>query len=414
MDTEIIRRIAIFSELPDDEIENLVNNLHWMRYPAGQVILHEGQISRSCFILMEGEVEIIKSIATPDERILAVRSAGELLGDMSLFSHGRKHTASVRASTSIKLLEMTKADFDVLIQRHAQVAYKMADQLSKRLEDSENLIIRDLREKNRQLTQAYQELQAAQAQIVIKERLEQELEIARNIQASVLIHEMPEIPGYSLGALMVPARAVGGDFYDFVPLRDGKWAITIGDVSDKGTPAALFMALTFSLLRATAKRCNHPAEALQEVNVLLSEMNASGMFVTLVYAFFDPISGELTYARAGHPYPLITSGSGAPVQGIKQPGQPLGLFERPLLDVQHLTLEPGGVALLYSDGLSEAENAQGEFYDDQRVIGMMTEPTQNAQDLCQRIWDDVKTFTGDAQQHDDFTVVAIKRWPAER
>ncbi|MEN4100519.1 MAG: cyclic nucleotide-binding domain-containing protein, partial [Anaerolineaceae bacterium] len=279
MDTEIIRRIAIFSELPDDEIENLVNNLHWMRYPAGQVILHEGQISRSCFILMEGEVEIIKSIATPDERILAVRSAGELLGDMSLFSHGRKHTASVRASTSIKLLEMTKADFDVLIQRHAQVAYKMADQLSKRLEDSENLIIRDLREKNRQLTQAYQELQAAQAQIVIKERLEQELEIARNIQASVLIHEMPEIPGYSLGALMVPARAVGGDFYDLVPLRDGKWAITIGDVSDKGTPAALFMALTFSLLRATAKRCNHPAEALQEVNVLLSEMNASGMFV---------------------------------------------------------------------------------------------------------------------------------------
>lgn len=411
MNTEIIKRISLFSELPDDEIEHLVNSLRWIQHPAGEIILHEGHSSRSCFILMEGAVEIIKSSGTPDERILAVRPSGELLGDMSLFSQGRQNTASVRALTPVRLLEMTKADFDGLIQRQAQVAYKVVDKLSRRLEESENVTIQDLREKNRQLTQAYQELQAAQAQIIIKERLEQELEIARNFQTSLLIQEMPEISGYSLGALMVPARAVGGDFYDLIALRDAKWGIAIGDVSDKGPPAALFMALTFSLLRAVAKSCDHPGEVLQGVNVLLSDMNRSGMFVTLIYACFDPISGGFSYARAGHPYPLITTGLGTQISIKKQPGQPLGLFEKPLLDVQHVTLEPGGVVLLYSDGLSEAENSLGEFYDDHRIIRMMNGPAQNAQDLCGRIWDDVKVFAGKAEQHDDFTVVAIKRHP---
>jgi len=410
MNIDIVKRIALFSELPDDEIRHLITSLRLTEQPPGAMIMLEGDESPSCFILVDGVVEIIKAFGTPDERILAVRPEGELLGEMSLFTRGGKHTASVRALTPLKLLEITKTDLDNLIRRQPEVAYHMVDMLSRRLEESENVTIQDLREKNRQLTLAYRELQEAQAQMIIKERLEQELEIARHIQNSLLLHKLPQTQEYSLGALMIPARAVGGDFYDFVPLSDGKWGIIIGDVSDKGTPAALFMALTFSLLRATAIRCNQPAETLQEVNSLLNGMNTSGMFVTLIYACFDPDTGEFNFARAGHPYPVVINAKGEQLPLAKKTGQPLGIFDEPLLDMQIFTLDPGGSVLMYSDGLSEAENELGEVYDENQVIRLVNQqPAQNAQSLCERIWTDVQEFCGGAPQQDDFTIVALKR-----
>jgi phosphoserine phosphatase RsbU/P len=412
MNIENIKRISLFSELPDSEIQNLAASLKLSEKPPGAIIMHEGRSSASCFILIEGVVEIIKALGTPDERTLAIRPEGALLGEMSLFSHNRKHTASVRTLSDVKMLEMTDADLDLLIRRQPQVAYKIVDLLSRRLEESENITIQDLREKNQQLTQAYLELQAAQAQMIEKERLERELEIARHIQTSILLQDMPSFPGYSLGALMYPARAVGGDFYDFIPLKDGKWGVVIGDVSDKGTPAALFMALTYSLLRATARRMDHSEETLQEVNTLLNEMNSSGMFVTLVYGILDPSTGEFCYARAGHTHPLILNEEGNRVTLPAKTGQPLGLFDTPLLDVQTTILPPGGVILMYSDGLSEAENHLGQVYDDNRLIQLINEqPAQKAQALCGRIWIDVKNFAGESIQHDDFTVVAVNRQP---
>jgi serine phosphatase RsbU (regulator of sigma subunit) len=209
---------------------------------------------------------------------------------------------------------------------------------------------------------------------------------------------------------MYPARAVGGDFYDFIPLNHGKWGVVIGDVSDKGTPAALFMALTYSLLRATARRLDKPDETLREVNTLLNEMNSSGMFVTLIYGILDPPSGEFCYARAGHTHPLVLDGDGYRIKPPTATGQPLGLFDTPLLDVQSLVLPPGGLILMFSDGLSESENHLGEVYDDDRLIRLVNEqPAQKAQSLCGRIWIDVNTFTGEIALQDDFTVIAVQR-----
>jgi phosphoserine phosphatase RsbU/P len=410
MSIDIIKRIPLFSEVPDPELEHLMTSLQLSERPPGSILMHEGDTSSICYILMDGVVEVIKALGTPDERILAVRPEGELLGEMSLFSRGGKHTASVRTLTSVKLLRMTDADLDLLIKRQPQAAYKVVDLLSRRLEESENATIQDLREKNQQLSEAYQELQAAQAQMIEKERLERELEIARHIQKSILLQEMPQITGYSLGALMYPARAVGGDFYDFIPLNHGKWGVVIGDVSDKGTPAALFMALTYSLLRATARRLDKPDETLREVNTLLNEMNSSGMFVTLIYGILDPPSGEFCYARAGHTHPLVLDGDGYRIKPPTATGQPLGLFDTPLLDVQSLVLPPGGLILMFSDGLSESENHLGEVYDDDRLIRLVNEqPAQKAQSLCGRIWIDVNTFAGEIALQDDFTVIAVQR-----
>src|SRR5207302_6921336 len=133
-------------------------------------------------------------------------------------------------------------------------------------EEAENRTIRDLQEKNLQLTQAYERLKLAQAQLIEKEKIEKELEVARGIQESMVPRKLPQLPGFDFGARMLPARAVGGDFFDFIPLNDGALGIVIGDVSDKGVPAALFMALTSNLLRAEAQRGSSVSDALLHVH----------------------------------------------------------------------------------------------------------------------------------------------------
>jgi phosphoserine phosphatase RsbU/P len=405
-----LRRTDLFSDLPDSELKNLAATLEACDYPPGKVIMHEGGTSSTCYILVDGTVEIVKALGTPDERILAVRTVGALLGEMSLFSQDRKHTASVRPVSNVKLLQMTAADFDLLLKRQPQLTYKVVNLLSKRLEQSENVIIQELREKNKQLTQAFLELKAAQEQMIEKERLERELEIARQIQTSILPQEMPTLSGYHFGALMYPARAVGGDFFDFITLEGGRWGVVIGDVSDKGTPAALFMALTYSLLRAVARRTKTPSETLREVNEHLNEINTSGMFVTLVYGILDPVSGEFAFARAGHPHPIILGNDGIRVKFQTQPGQPLGLFDESLLDEQSTILPAGGCVIMFSDGLSESENQQGVPYDDDRLIQLINQNSRlNAQELCETVWQDVTAFTGETSQQDDFTIVAVQR-----
>ena len=282
MKVELLSSIPLFASLPRQEIEHLAANLQTRHFPAGAIILHEGRSSQSCFIVEEGRVEIIKSLGTSDERILAVRETGTLLGEMSLFIQSKEHTASVRALTPLTMLEITQKEFDALLHRQPGIVYEIARLMSQRLNESEDLTILDLREKNRQLTQAYEELKAAHEQIVEKELLEKELQIARRIQQSILPQVIPQYETLQCCALMVPARAVGGDFYDFIPFEDGLVGVVVGDVSDKGVPAALFMGLTYSLVRAEASQGISPGETLRRVNRHLLDINVTNMFVTLV------------------------------------------------------------------------------------------------------------------------------------
>jgi sigma-B regulation protein RsbU (phosphoserine phosphatase) len=241
-------------------------------------------------------------------------------------------------------------------------------------------------------------------------QLERELEIARQTQQSILPEALPEHPGYDFGALMAPASAVGGDFYEFIDLPDGRLGIVIGDVSDKGLPAALFMALTYSLVRAEAARADSPRQVLRAVNRHLLEMNASGMFVTLIYAVLDFKSGALNYGRAGHPLPLGLGTDGRTLTLAMQPGQPLGLFEDPAIDEQCLVLPPGGLVLMYSDGLTEAADLQGQQFGlarlQQRLSGGRA---AMAQELCQQLWLAVQAHSNELPHQDDFTAVIIKR-----
>lgn len=405
----LIAKIPLFAGLHTAELERLAATLQPRTFEAGALMIREGDSDEHFYILLDGEVEVVKALGTPDERHLGVRSHGTLFGEMSLFDPQGCHTASVRALTQAFALEMTRQDFDSMLHQRPTLAYDMVRQMSQRLVETENATILDLREKNLLLTQAYKDLQAAQVQLVIKERLEKELEIARQIQDSILPENLPQLEGFDIAALTIPARAVGGDYYDFIPINRHRFGLVIGDACDKCIPAALFINLTNSLVHIEAPRNPSPEATLQLVNSHLLEMSHSGMFVTLLYGILD-ISGRFDYCRAGHPHPLVMDENNRLVETTSSPGMALGIINEIELDAQTVTIPLGGMVVIYSDGLSEALDVDDNQYGTERLTKELSTLGQvSASQVCTHIWKCVQAFAGEQSQSDDFTVIVIKR-----
>lgn len=240
--------------------------------------------------------------------------------------------------------------------------------------------------------------------------LEEEMEIARHTQQSILPAEFPKQKGYDIAASIIPARAVGGDFFDFIPLKKQRLAIVVGDVSDKGLPAALFMALTFSLLRAEAARTADARQVLINVNRDLLKMNPLGMYVTLLYCVLDLRDGTLECTRAGHPQPIVLDSYGRTRPVELKEGQPLGVMENFALDQQEIILPHGGLALFYSDGLSEACDLRGKEFGTERILNeLLAHRNKNAKNLCAQLWNAVELYSSPIPHQDDFTTVVVKR-----
>jgi serine phosphatase RsbU (regulator of sigma subunit) len=405
----LIRQIPLFADLHSAEIGVVAAIVREVTAAPEDLLFAEGEPGDRLFIIVSGEAEVIKALGTPDERTLAVRQAGEFFGEMSLFEPDGRRTAAVRAATPLHLLEMQRADFEQILHHHPAVAYQMIRALSLRLNHSHNTTIADLREKNRQLAQAYEELKAAQAQVIEKERLEKELETARWIQRSILPSAPPCIPGYDLGAFLMPARAVGGDLYDFIPLPDHRLGVVIGDVSDKGVPAAIFMALTYSLLRAEAVRWSSPVHVLQATNRHLLGMNEAGMFVTVLYGILDYRHGSFAYARAGHEVPLHLDASGGFAAAERGQGQPLGLFDTPDLEERSMGLPPGSALLMYTDGATDLTDPQGTRFGLGRLRDVArTNRAESAQAMCDQVWAALDRYRGASAQFDDVALIAIQ------
>jgi serine phosphatase RsbU (regulator of sigma subunit) len=409
MDQDVISRVTLFASLPKSETEYLAGTLQPCEFPDKTLLFREGTPGDVFYILLEGQVEVIKALGTDAERLLGIREVGSFLGEMSLFSRDGCHTASVRARTPLRVLEMTRADLDGLLNRQPMLAYEMVRVLSLRLDESENLTIHDLLEKNRQLKQAYDELKAAQAQLIEKERLEAELDVARTMQRSILPRTRPRLPGFDLGVLMEPMRSVGGDFYDFIPLGGNRLGIVVGDVSGHGVPAAFFMALAYSLLHAEVGRAGSPGEALHNLNGHLLEMNESGMFVTVLCGILYCDTHEFKYARAGHELPLLLNAQGRAAELQRGSGQMLGLFPDPVLDEQGVILSPGSLLLMYTDGVNEAMDRKGQQFGREGLLGVLrTCGRMSAQDICNAVYDAVRAHCGEAAPHDDVLLVAVQ------
>lgn len=409
MDKSLICQVPLFSTLPPAEIEALAAELQEVDYPAETVLFREGERGDKFYIVADGQIEIIKAMDTPNARRLAIRGTGEFIGEMSLLNRDGLRTASARVYTDARLLEMTRAEFDALLHREPTIAYEMLRVLSTRLRQAHNVSIRDLKEKNRKLAEAYANLKTAQEQIIEKEIMERELSQAREIQESMLPRTLPKFGGYDIGARMVPARAVGGDLFDVIPLASDKLGIVVGDVSGKGVPAALFMALTTSLMRAEARRDSSPRRVLNQVNRLLLEMNAKGMFVTILYGILQGKTREFVYVRGGHELPLVWDKNGKIVPLEMGSGQPLAILPNPILKHQALTIPLGGTMLLFTDGATEARDAQGNFFDEKGLESQIPSLLdKSAQEVCDQLVRVLMDYQGTSPQADDITLVAVR------
>jgi serine phosphatase RsbU (regulator of sigma subunit) len=303
---------------------------------------------------------------------------------------------------------VTAADFHQLMQSRPELAYQMTHIISDRLRKASDTTIRDLELKNQALARAFDDLKTAQAQIIEKEKLEKELDVARQIQKSMLPKQLPVVSGFTFGAHMQAARQVGGDFYDILPLEDGNIAVVVGDVCDKGVPSALYMALTRSLVRAEALRQESPGNTLRRVNRLLQDMSDAGMFVTVLYGVLDLTSNCFSYARAGHELPILRRADGSFPTMPQSPGMVMGVMPEILIDEASFELFPGDMLLLLSDGATDASNAQKEMFGHQQLQqAFLTSSESHAQDVCDHLLAAIIAHQQNAPQFDDITLVTI-------
>jgi serine phosphatase RsbU (regulator of sigma subunit) len=241
-----------------------------------------------------------------------------------------------------------------------------------------------------------------------RQRLERELEVAQGIQHSFLPQQLPVVAGWELAAFYRTARQVGGDFYDFIPLKHGKWGLVIADVADKGVPAALFMALSRTLIRAAAFSRDNPVETLTRVNQLLLSDSRSDLFVTVWYGVWNPATGEIVFASAGHNPPMLVRADGT-AEELWVKGIALGVIDAPKLDERRITMSKGDVLIAYTDGVTEAIRTDGgEFGTEglQNSASMMRECS--ASDVLTNITDSLDKFTENEAQFDDLTLVVLK------
>ncbi len=240
-----------------------------------------------------------------------------------------------------------------------------------------------------------------------RERIEQELRVARLIQQTLLPKQLPALAGWNIAAHYQPARAGGGDFYDFIELSGGKLGLVIGDVTDKGVPAALVMATTRAILRGAAQRLASPGQVLERTNALLCDDIPPKMFVTCLYAILDPATGLLDYANAGHDLPYRRGSNG--VSELRATGMPLGLMPGMTYEEKTVTLAPGESVLFYSDGLVEAHSPTREMFSFGRLQGLVGKHTGGA-GLIRFLLDELAHFAGaEWEQEDDVTLMTLQR-----
>lgn len=322
----------------------------------------------------------------------------------------------------IDKLNLTSPTLDVLRDKDYKLALPLVSQgeliglinLGPRLSEQEystddkNLL-------NNLATQAAPALRVAQlarqqqAEALQRERLAHELRVARIIQETLLPKEIPQPEGWSVAALWQPAQEVGGDFYDFFQLPDGRLGIIIADVTDKGVPAAMVMATTRSILRAVAERCIEPGLVLENVNNQLVPDIPTNMFVTCLYLILNLSTAEVVYANAGHNLPIHCTSE--KVIECRVTGMPLGLMPDMKYEVKSLNMSSGDRLLLYSDGLSEAHNPDGEMFGIPRIRELLSDRSElEGEQLIDYLFRSLHEFTRpDWTQEDDVTFVTLER-----
>jgi sigma-B regulation protein RsbU (phosphoserine phosphatase) len=408
MTINLLSKIALFADLPEQELDRILSSLDVKELQDREILFHEGDPGEHFYVVMKGELAVLMAAGQVEELQLNLLRAGEHFGEMSLIMPGGHRTATVRARGDATLLSMSRVQFLELTTKHPELSASMVRVLSQRLDATNTQTFHDLTEKNKQLQLAYDELKAAQTQLIEKERLERELQVAADIQLSILPDELPRTAEFEFGARILPARQVGGDLYDVFVLKDDKLGVVIGDVADKGVPSAIFMARAHALIMAEADMGMTAGEVMHVVNRHITRLQKTTQFVTVLYGILDLKTRVFSYARAGHEPPLMLHPDGTVERIPHSSGMALGLWDKITLDERTVTLSPGSTFLLFTDGLTDCRDTHGEPFGLERIKQTLSGLSGvNAQKACDHLLETLIDYQDGSKQDDDVTLVAI-------
>jgi serine phosphatase RsbU (regulator of sigma subunit)/anti-sigma regulatory factor (Ser/Thr protein kinase) len=349
-------------------------------FRKGDILFRSGDVADKMYYVVRGIIRLVE--------IDKLVKAGGVIGEMGILSPFQTRMATAVCEEDLDVYAISKDDVIKLFIQDSSLAFDLVQLCIKRY--TENL----------------------KAETEAKERMLSELRIAHDIQVGMLPRVFPPFPDrteFEIFATMEPAKEVGGDFYDFFLIDQNRLGVVIGDVSGKGIPAALFMAICKTLLKTEALRGLPPADVLERVNRLLIPDNEMMMFVTVFLVVLDVRTGEIKYADGGHPPPLISTPSGE-VRFLEVPtGLILGAKEGVRFGTAARTMTPGDIMILYSDGVTEAMNRDHELFSEDRLKRHLLQSRErDPVRLVPEIRDRIRTFAGGAAQWDDITMVALK------
>ncbi len=345
-------------------------------YKKGDLIFKTGDKADRMFVIKKGAIRLVE--------INKVVREGDIIGEMGLFSPDNKRTASAVCEEQLEVYTISRADLIAMFSKNPNLAIEIMQLSFERF--IENL----------------------KSQIAARERIESELRIAQQIQASMLPSVFPQRKEFDIFAMMDPAKEVGGDFYDFFFIDERRFCFVIGDVSGKGVPAALFMAITKTLIKNEAKRGLPTAEILSRVNNILCPDNQTCLFVTVFCVIIDVQSGLLQYTNAGHNPPLLLKADGT-VDYLQVPcGFVMGVMENNVCENRELELKNGETLFLYTDGVTEAMNLRKEMFGEERLKDSLRESSRKpVKEMIGLLREQVQAFAHGAEQSDDITMLAV-------
>ena len=399
---------AAFAGLEPAALDELRQVARRAAYPPGVILCRQGQIEHTFYIIVEGQVAVTQWLEDGQERLLGLRGTNEFFGELGLLDNmPRMADCTTAAPTTV--LEIDEVVFDRLVEESPAVALAITRHILHMMRDTDERAIADLQAKNEKLRQAYADLQAAQERLVEKERLAREIEVAAQLQQTLLPHSLPNYADCQFAAYIQPARQVGGDFYDVFVLDDEHLGLLLADVADKSVQAALFMAVAYTLFTVESKHSLSPAAVALAVHKGMFDVAAdSDMFVTAFYGVLHRPSGRLTYVIAGQERPLLLRRGEWP-KTVEGNGRFLGMLEELQLEEFSLQLQPGDRLLIFSDGVPDAVNPAGKQYDYERLTAVLNANSgDTAATLINRIVADLRHWTQGAAPFDDITLLAAQ------
>lgn len=394
--------------LPEQDYDLLINAVVTSEYKAGDLICREGRLEHILYIIQDGTVAFTKKM-DQGEQFLGIRSKGDFFGELGVLDHAPR-AATVHAISDCKLIEIHENTLNTILTRSPSVSRAIMRGLTRTVRDTDQITIAELQLKIEELARTLDNLRAAQAELVRRERLKRDLEIAAQVHKDILPTSFPNIPNFEFAAVARPAREIGGDLYDVIALGDNHVGIVMADASGKSVQAAIYMATVRALFLSQARAERPPTQVAEYVHNLLLKVSTAEMFVTAFYANLNYHTRRMSYIRGGHDRPIYYRAATQEIRLLDPPGRFLGLLPNLILEEASLTLEPGDMLVCYSDGVTDAtRRGDNTMYGLEKLRAFIAKHSHHsAQKLVELIIEDVDNFRDGEEQPDDLTLLVTK------